>query len=319
MSTFYLNHALFHIQSQIIIGKKYLFLHVCLVYEIWQQFILPFHLLKNKIDILWAPEQIAPVFGSGGAKMVTTLHDLVVYRHPESCQRSNLYIQKLLLPRTLRKSSVILPVSNYIKNECLARFKFLKENNLQIVTNAGPEWKIPSDYNRSKRENFLLCVGNIEPRKNLIRLIKAYEKITDNKLKLVIVGPKGWNNSEFFNVIDKCSKKDKIEIRGFVSEEELIRLYLTCRALIYPSIYEGFGIPVLEALTMDCPVLTSKSTVMEELAGDSASYFDPYDVESIIKTIDLYFNNQIQNFSNTFSWNKSAETLLEIFNKLNNH
>jgi len=282
----------------------------------WQQFILPFYLKRNRIDILWAPEQIAPVIYNGGVKIVTTVHDLVVYRFPDSCQKSNLYIQKFLLPLTLKKSSIIIPVSNYIKNELLDKFTFLNSNNLLVITNAGPDWLTPSYYNPKKRQHFLLSVGNIEPRKNLIRLIKAFEKVDDLDLRLVIVGPKGWNNSDFYAAIESSPKKNKIETRGFVSEEELKQLYLTCKALVYPSIYEGFGIPVLEAFSMDCPVLTSKDTVMEEIAGMSALYFDPFNPDSIAEKISQIINlpHDTVTFENQFSWNKSAQQLLQIWN-----
>jgi glycosyltransferase involved in cell wall biosynthesis len=281
---------------------------------LWQQFIIPFYLKKHHIDIFWAPEQIAPVY-SGGAKIVTTVHDLVVYRFPDSCQKSNLYIQKCLLPLTLRRSSAILPVSNYIKNELLTKFSFLDGSNISVITNAGPEWSVPSNYSPKNRQNFLLCVGNIEPRKNLIRLIKAFEKIDDNDLQLVIVGPEGWKNSEFYSVIEYSPKKSKIVIKGFVSEEELKTLYVTCKALVYPSIYEGFGIPVLEAFSMDCPVLTSGNSAMEEIAGECAIYFDPWDIDSIAEKIRLFLAAPEYGikFGNSYSWSKSAAMLLKVF------
>ena len=293
---------------------------------LWQQFILPFYFKKYSIDIFWAPEQIAPIFFSGKTKIVTTVHDLVVYRFPQSCQKSNLYIQKLLFPQSLRKSATILPVSEYIKNELLSKFQFLKTKDITVVTNAGPQWTIPNDYSPLNRKNYLLCVGNIEPRKNIIRLIKAFEKIEDSDLKLVIVGPKGWKNTEFYQVIGASPKKSKIVIQGFVTEEELKTHYLSCKALIYPSVYEGFGIPVLEAFAMDCPVLTSKGTVMEEIAGDSANYFDPYNIDEIAISIKALckreykfegsFKKRENIFYNKYNWSKSAQQIIKVWDDI---
>lgn len=290
---------------------------------VWQQLVLPFQLRKHAIDILWAPEQIAPVLTFGKTKIITTVHDLAAFRFPESCQKSNLIIQKLLFSLSLKRSEVILPVSSYIKNELIERYSFLQKKSLHVVTNAGPDWEMPVSEKRPERENYLLCVGNIEPRKNLVRLLNAFELVNDPELKLVLVGPKGWKNTAFFDALESSSKKDGIEIQGYVTEQQLKFHYLHCKALVYPSLYEGFGIPVLEAFSMNCPVLTSKGTVMEEVAGDAAVYFDPYSPESIASAINTFLSDYKNNvkkvsgiytsFKEKFSWRTSACQLKKLF------
>jgi glycosyltransferase involved in cell wall biosynthesis len=292
---------------------------------IWQQLVLPFQLLKYSIDVVWAPEQIAPVLTFGKTKVITTVHDLAALRFPESCQKSNLIIQKVLFSQSLKRSSAILPVSSFIKSELNDRYIFLKNSILQVVTNAGPDWELLIKECAPERENYLLCVGNIEPRKNLIRLLKAFEIVNDSELRLVMVGPKGWKNSVFFDTLESNSKKDRIEIKGFVSEQELKHHYLHCKALVYPSLYEGFGIPVLEAFSMNCPVLTSKGTVMEEIAGDAAIYFDPLNIYSISSAINNFLKRQVdclgeingvyEKFKSFYSWKNSAFQLKTIFEK----
>jgi glycosyltransferase involved in cell wall biosynthesis len=200
---------------------------------------------------------------------------------------------------------------------------FLKNRCLQVVTNAGPDWEIPVNESAPEREKYLLCVGNIEPRKNLVRLLKAFELVNDSELRLVIVGPKGWKNSAFFETLESNSKKDRIEIKGFVTEQELKHHYLHCKAMVYPSLYEGFGIPILEAFSMNCPVLTSKGTVMEEIAGEAAIYFDPLDINSISSAINTFLKRQkvcvseingaAEKFKSFYSWKKSALQLKTIF------
>jgi glycosyltransferase involved in cell wall biosynthesis len=289
---------------------------------IWQQLVLPFQLKKYSIDIVWAPEQIAPVISFGKTKIITTVHDLAAFRYPDLCQKSNLIIQKILFSLSLKSSSAILPVSSFIKRELYKRYVFLQNRHLQVVTNAGPNWELPLNE-APEREKYLLYVGNIEPRKNLIRLLRAFELVKDSELRLVMVGPKGWKNTAFFDALKSNSKKNRIEIKGFVTEQELKSHYLRCKALVYPSLYEGFGIPVLEAFNMNCPVLTSKGTVMEEIAGDAAHYFDPSSHESIALSINNFlmdYDNNLQKangiyaiFKGRFSWRQSASQLKQLF------
>lgn len=293
---------------------------------LWQQLILPFQLKKYSIDVLWAPEQIAPVITLKKIKIFTTVHDLAVFRLPGSCQKSNLIIQKLLFSLSLKQSSAILPVSSYVKRELSERYMFLKSKYLKVLTNAGPDWELPAKEMVPQREKYLLCVGNIEPRKNLIRLLKAFELVNDSEMRLVMLGPKGWNNTAFFDTLQSSSKKNRIEIKGFVTDGELRHHYLHCKALVYPSLYEGFGIPVLEALNMNCPVLTSKGTVMAEIAGDAAIYFDPFSHESIASSInDLLgdyerklqkINGNYAAFKEKFNWGQSACQLKQLFESI---
>jgi glycosyltransferase involved in cell wall biosynthesis len=155
-----------------------------------------------------------------------------------------------------------------------------------------------------------------------LRLIKAVEKVNAEGfgINLEISGPDGWDNSELFSMINSESVKKHTKFLGFISDEELLNKYLSCRALIFPSLYEGFGIPVLEALKLNTPVLTSKGTAMEEVAGSSAMYFDPYDVNSIAGTIIKFLETGGVPIDHEgldrYSWEKSAKDLLEVFEKV---
>lgn len=292
---------------------------------LWQQFILPFQLRKYNIEVLWAPEQVCPLFFMKGIKIITTVHDIAFIHFPETFQPSTLLILKHLFPRVIIKSNFLATVSNYIKNDMLSTYsKICKNANVISCTNGKPNWHIPSDYSAENRKDFLLSVGNIEPRKNLSNLVKALEILYDKgfNVPLHLVGPRGWKNSELHTYIANSLIKKNIHFKGYLPEDDLKNEYLTCKALIYPSLYEGFGLPILEALCMDCLVLTSKETVMEEIAKNCAIYFDPNnpnDIAKAIKKIYLpdfdrsYYLKNNKKVLDNYSWNKSAQKLLDLF------
>jgi glycosyltransferase involved in cell wall biosynthesis len=295
---------------------------------LWQQLLLPGLLKKNRIDILWAPEQVCPVFFTGTTRIITTVYDLTFLRFPNTCVWSNRWIQKLLFPLTVSRSETLAPISDYIGREVNRWYpRRTHMKSLVTIPCSSQGWSIPADYKPSHRDDFLFFAGNLEPRKNLSRLVNALELLHERDgltVPLHIAGPSGWKNQSLVSLIKHSPIKDSIKLLGYVSEEELKREYLTCKALVYPSLYEGFGIPVLEALSLDCLVLTSAGTVMQEIAGEAAVYFDAEDFIAIADTIKGIFNvsfdrssflSNRQTFIERYSWKKSAESLLSVFSK----
>ena len=293
---------------------------------LWQQGVLPTLLLQYKIDVFWAPEQTCPLFCFNKIKIITTVHDLAFLRYPETCQVSNRWIQSFFFPKSLRRSSIIIPVSDFILREIKQLYPLiLKNTRLESVFNGSPVWVVPHTYSPDNRQNFLFFPGNMEPRKNLSLLIKALELINEKQgisIPLHLSGPSGWKNRSLFTLLENSPIKHLVTHLGYLSEEDLRKEYLTCKALIYPSIYEGFGLPVLEALTLDCPVLTSKNTVMEEIAGNAALYFNPNDVESMAETIKLLYSPSFERTTYLrnrneivarYSWKQEAKKLLSLF------
>jgi len=290
------------------------------VTTIWQQFVLPKLLKKHEIDILWTPEQIGPVLWlPPNTKMATTVLDFAVLRHPEMIMPLNLFLKRFLIPMTMKKSAALMPISEFVRKELIEFYPYVESSRkiIKIVGNGAKEWD--GDAKPRERENFLFFPGNLEPRKNHLRLIKALEIVNASgfELNLHLAGPAGWNNAELRKQISYGPLKNRIKYLGVVTDEELRNQYLSCAAMVFPSIYEGFGIPVLEALRLGTPVLTSRGTAMEEIAGESAMYFDPYDVDSIaaaiinfLKTGGVPINHDILN---RYSWRKAAESILEVF------
>ncbi len=295
----------------------------------WQQLVLPGLLRKNAIDILWAPEQMCPIFLSRKIGVILTVHDLVCRRFPQTSVWSNRMIQQHLLPRAVRRSDAIAPVSNYIARELESAFpRLLHGDTMKPVYNGSPEWTPTPGYAAGRRGNFLFFAGNVEPRKNLARLIQALEILLRKhglSVPLHLAGPAGWKNQSIHALIDSSIVKKNIAFLGYLSEEELKGEYQTCKALVYPSLYEGFGLPVLEALSLDCLVLTSEGTVMQEVAQGCAMYFDPKDAQSIAAAIRHIYDpafdrsnylDEKAEILRKYSWEHSAATLLSIMREV---
>lgn len=291
----------------------------------WQQIILPFLLWIYKIDVLWAPEQICPIFLAKRIKVITTIHDFVFLRYPKTLQLSNLFICKLFFKPTLNRSSCLVPVSSFIHSETVQYLSgWGHGKQMETVTNGAPKWQTPTWYNAANRNDRLFFAGNLEPRKNLEILLCTLELLCEKipQLGLDISGPQGWKNSQILRRITEGKLKRRVRLLGYLSEEELIKQYLNCKALVFPSFYEGFGLPVIEALKMDTLVLTSKNTVMEENLGNTAIYFDPFDKNDIAEKIRLIYKDDFRREKylcgknaviNKFNWDTSALRLRTIF------
>ncbi|MBN1577954.1 MAG: glycosyltransferase family 4 protein [Chitinispirillaceae bacterium] len=290
---------------------------------IWQQFILPRHLRAFGIDILWAPEQICPVFYRGA--VFTTVHDLAAVRFPRSCQRSNFLIQKYLFPVTIKRSTRLLPVSDFVGRELCAFYpKLVNPAQMTTISNGSPDWECRHEVAARPKEPFLFFAGNREPRKNLGRLIDAMEILQREGMpvKLHLAGPPGWKNRNFHAKIAASPVRESIRFLGYLSEEELKEHYRTCAAVVYPSLYEGFGLPLLEALCLGARVVTSRGTVMEEIAGPAARYFDPFDSRDIAKAIRATLEEpppsveELRLFRQVlgkYSWERNAREMLRLF------
>jgi glycosyltransferase involved in cell wall biosynthesis len=195
--------------------------------------------------------------------LVVTVHDLAVLRHPEWFNRWTASYSRLAVPRVLRAATRLIAVSEFTKREIVA-LAGIEPDTIDVVPNAVEDVFAPEGPRADG--DYVLAVGTLEPRKNLARVARA----VDGELR--VVGARGWGG------IDPPAN---VTWLGSVSDEELASLYRGARCLVYASLYEGFGIPVAEALACGCPVVTTRDSPMQEIAGDDAVYVDPLDVESI--------------------------------------
>ena len=298
---------------------------------LWQQTTLPGIIRENNIDIFWGPEQTLPVGNTGKAIRVLTVHDLVYKRYPETMAKSVLWINRLFGNKSIEVADAIFSDSGFTKNEILHFFQDIDKEKIHVVT-CGAATSLAQSEKRP-REGRLLFVGSLEPRKNLTALIRALEILHEGGLDipLAMTGPKGWKNHSIHDILSKSPIAANISHLGFVSEAELRELYDTSAALVFPSIYEGFGLPVLEALAHRMPVLTTKGSVMEEVAGDFATYFDASKPESIAEAIREFWSRReaaeqellqkesgIKELLEKFSWDNTAKKILKHMEQLVN-
>jgi len=212
-------------------------------------------------DLLHCPTFRGPFRAHG--PLVVTVHDLAVLRHPEWFNRWTATYSRFAVPRVVRAASRVIAVSEFTKRELVSLLE-VDPTVIRVVPNAVEEVFTP-DGPRADGD-YVLAVGTLEPRKNLERIAEA----VDGELR--VVGARGWGN---------VTPPANVTWREGVTDEELAALYRGARCLVYASLYEGFGIPVAEALACGCPVVTSAGSPMADLAGDDAALVDPEDVASI--------------------------------------
>lgn len=309
---------------QIIIKQKGLFWHLGALR----------HLKKEKPDLFWAPTSfIIPALAPKTLTTVITVHDIVAFLFPQGHDKKAVLLEKLTLKKALSKAAKILVVSRNTKADLIKLFD-IPENDIVIAPcSAGANFtkitdstildKIRQKYNLP--QDFLLGVGTLSPRKNFIRFIQAFDYLAPDypDIHLVIVGNKGWN----FDDILKEANRERIHLIGYIDAEELVALYNLAKVFVFPSLYEGFGIPPLEAMSCGCPVVTSNISSLPEVVGDAALLIDPYSTEEIAGAIGtLLANHDLHQDlvrkglrrATEFSWESSAHKLLDVFKSLEN-
>lgn len=290
---------------------------------LWMQLLFPLYLLKFHVDVLWAPKQICPLWHIGKTRIFTTVFDLAYLHFPQTLLTKDKWIMQLLVPLSVKRSTAVFTDSEFIKKDLEKSYRSLKTPVIAVPL-GKPDWSLPADYSWNKRKDFLFFPGNLEPRKNLINAIKALEIINalGKSIELQIASPANWRSGEITEYISRSPIKNNIKLLGFFPHDKLKEKYLSCKALLYPSLYEGFGLPVLEALAMDCPVLTSRNTVMQEMAEKAAIYFDPLDPRDIAEKIrTVYSENFDRNVClehknevlEKYTWEKAARIMLRRF------
>lgn len=250
-------------------------------------------------------------------KKATIVHDLVFKKYPETVHPTILNTQEKRLSHVSRESDLVFVDSHSTANDLIR--EYVIPSHKVIVNYPGVETSEPAIQPNSElldryqiRKPYILAVGKREPRKNLSRLIEAF-KNTDTTAMLVIVGPKGWGD-------DDNKKSDDIVYLGFVPDDDLAQLYANAYFFIYPSLYEGFGYPIVEAMRYGCPVATSSTSSLSEIAKDAALLFDPEQIHEISSAIQRLFDDEdlrkelIQKGkkrAKLFTWERYYNTLIK--------
>ncbi len=267
---------------------------------LWEQFFLPFSLWKNEINLYHSTGFTLPFFKPKKTKYVVTLADMTFSSHPEYHLWWKVCYFRYMIPRALKKADKVITISENTKNDIIKMIKISPEKIKTIYLGVDQQFspqkkafckKIIKKY--GLKTPYILFVGMLEPRKNIIGLLHAYALLKDRKEhELVIVGKKGWKYENIFETVKKLSLQNLVHFLGYVPDEELPALYSAATCFVYPSFYEGFGIPVLEAMACGCPVITSNNSSMKEIAGNAAVLVDPENKETIKDAIELILSHK---------------------------
>jgi glycosyltransferase involved in cell wall biosynthesis len=282
---------------------------------LWEQIVLPFEVARYRLDVLFNPGFTAPVFSP--CRQVTVFHDLQHKRHPEYFRWFDLPFWRLLLWAAAHRSHRLIAVSEATRADLLRFYRIPNERIAVIAHGVEPAF---SRLDRSYTEAYLLCVSTLHPHKNLPRLIRAYGR-KKRDFRLILAGLRGFHAEAIERLIEEMGLRDSVQITGWVPREELYSLYERARAFVYPSTFEGFGMPVLEAMAAGIPVACSDIPPLHEVAGDAALFFDPLDEDDIASGIERVMGDSSlqqtlaqagRERARAFTWRRSAEQTLEV-------
>ncbi len=293
---------------------------------------IPFRLKNHKLDIVHETAQIGPFLFPTKYKKITTICDLVPLVVPETQPKFSIVHHKLALPIISKRNDKIITISESTKKDVNKKLNIDNEKIEVTLLAANKIFKpIKSRQVLKKnnlKENYLLCVGTLEPRKNILGLVKAFSKVLKNNPNehLIIVGRKGWKYREIFKLVKTKKLDDKITFLEEIDTKDLPALYSHAKMFVYPSLYEGFGLPPLEAMNCKCPVITSNNSSLPEVAKDAAILINPRNTKQLQNAIEsLITNKRLRNKliklglkqAKNFSWKDTARKTLKIYKSLN--
>lgn len=286
--------------------------------HVWEQLTLPRSLDADELDVFHTPAGHPPIVAS--VPLVTTIHDVSPITHPEWFSTAYAALYRVLTPLAVRASDRIVTVSEFAREEIVRTYPRAEGKTVAIPNGVTP--RDPADarsVDGLTPGEFLLFVGAHNPRKNLERLLDAYEqyrRCTTDPLALALAGP---DNDVFAET--GLRDVDGTHALGFVSEPELTWLYHNAAAFVFPSLYEGFGLPILEAMSAGTPVVTSDRGAMAEVAGDAACLVDPTDVSAVATGIDHVLGDEYaealieagRDRADEFTWQRTARKTIEVY------
>jgi glycosyltransferase involved in cell wall biosynthesis len=263
--------------------------------------------------------------------VVYTLYDLSLLKHRDKHPRERVWFYDLFFKRRLPYAAHILAISEFMRQELIEELRFPPDRVTAVPLAPEPVFHPrPADHIKLVLERagwpteYLLFVGTLEPRKNLSMLIQALAR-TRSDIPLLLAGWRGWGDLDWWRDVQRLGLRDRVMWTGYVDEETLACLYCGAAALVYPSWYEGFGLPVLEAMACGCPVICSNTSSLPEVAGDAAILVDPGDAEALAHALDALLDDSGLRSSlsargllraREFSWEKTAVQTLTVFAKV---
>ncbi len=300
---------------------------------VWMQVVLPFLLRRARVDVCHYTNYVAPLLS--GRPSVVTFHDMTVLLLPGCSPWKKRLLLRPLIPLIARRADAIIAVSESARRDILRLLRVPQEKIHVIHEGVEPIFRPVEDARERARVRgryglrgpYLIAVGTVEPRKNLVRLSRAFREVRDETgrdLRLLLVGGKGWRGEEILREVRKVAG-EAVVWAGYAPSEDLPALYSGAEALVYPSLYEGFGLPVIEAMACGTPVITSNNSSLREVAGDAALLVDPEDtgdiaaaVRRVIEDAGLREGLRRKGLARAaqFSWEEAAKQTLKVYEQV---
>lgn len=311
----------------------------------WNLWTLPVYLFQNNIDVFHT-QYILPLFAPRRTKIITHIHDVSFRTYPKLIGWTDRLFLSLFIPHSLKKATLIIAPSQFTKDEII-KYYSIRAEKIRVISNAIGEEFLENILNNPENDNtirekyhlpekFILYVGTLQPRKNIPFLIQAFAKlqihlrdsdVSSENIKLVLVGNRFGHHTDknIDKIIAEQNIKDSIIFPGFIDQKDLPSVIRMADIFAFPSLYEGFGIPLLEAMSQSVPIAAANIPSLRETAGNAAVYFDPASIANCEEKLYTLIVDKKQREIliergkaqlSSFSWQKSAELLFEVYNTL---
>jgi glycosyltransferase involved in cell wall biosynthesis len=296
---------------------------------VWEQLVQPWAARRAGVDLVHAPAFVGPLVGS--PPFVVTIHDLSFVGYPQNFRSGNRAYLRLFTRLSVHTARRVIAVSHSTRED-LARFYGLSPRKVDVVYNGvDPAFRpMPADevaafrVRRGLPDRFILFVGTLEPRKNIARLISAYAQVPQPRPPLLLVGGKGWLYDDIFRRVESLGLTGEVNFVGYVEAAELPAWYNAALLFVYPSLYEGFGLPVLEAMACGTPVVSSTASSLPEVTGEAGILVDPHDTDALAGAIrrlagDASLRDELATAgvrqAARFSWSETARGTARCFRR----
>jgi glycosyltransferase involved in cell wall biosynthesis len=299
----------------------------------WWLMGLPAMLRLSPLDVFHGTNYCIPVFSP--CPTVVTIHDLSLFTQSQTHEDENVRRGKRRIPLMARRATRIIAPSEFTRREIVQHFG-VREDKIRVIFEAARDEMRPLAVSECQaafakyhiQPPYLLYVGTIEPRKNLLTLIRAYNELlknTDHRPQLVLCGGRGWLFDEVFKLVESFKLQDQVRFTGYVADEDLPALYSAAEIFVYPSLYEGFGLPPLEAMACGTPAITSDVSSLPEVVGGAGLMHAPEDSQALARHIatllgDLtareYFKRAGLEQAARFSWDRAARETQSLYDEV---
>lgn len=297
-----------------------------------EQIALPYYATKLKLDVIHGPGYTCPVFAP--CARVVTIHDLQYQYFPDIYPKGQYLFFKVFIPLSARTSTMVITDAQSTRRD-LEQFLSIPEEKVQVIYLApDPRFAqkpspihiqaVKVQYNLP--DKYILTVSSFRPQKNTVRLVKAYHQLKNKGVshKLVLIGRKLTPYAEIQQLVRQLALENDVIATGYVPDEVLPSIYAGASLFVFPSFFEGFGIPVLEAMACGVPVVLSKAASLPEVGGDAGYYIDPYGIDDITEAMYQVLSDPVlyeslsvqgQRHAQKFSWERTAQATIEVYRR----